>query len=179
MSRTETDDWVPRLESEADQLYAFVRMVAGAREAAEDLFQETCYEAWRARRKFRENEDLGSWLRGIARHVCRRRGRLARRSASAPLSPEVIDRLEDTWSKLPPRQFEGERLAALRSCLGELNENHRQWIVLRYEQGLAIAEVAGRLGRSESAGKMLLGRLRSRLAECVERKTTESSGTRR
>ena len=167
MSRPHQDAWVTGIRRESAGLLGFIQLLVGDRDHAEDLFQETCLEAWRCRARFSPEGDFGAWLRGIARKVALRHRRQAAGRRSSPFSPELMETLEREWTDQRPRDRD-ERCDALRSCLEELAIEQRETLRLRYNDHLALSELARRRSRSVDAIKMQLSRLRKKLFTCVE-----------
>jgi RNA polymerase sigma-70 factor (ECF subfamily) len=73
---------------------------------------------------------------------------------------------QSTASRQLSRQ---ESSQALHVCIAELPEDYRQVILLRYFEGLPLAEVAQELGRSEGAVRGLLDRARAKLRDGMGR----------
>lgn len=122
---------------------------------AEDLTAETFLAAVVAVRKGAVPDMTVAWLIGVARHkLVDHWRRLAREERGLRLVDDD-DLTEDPWA---------ERIDAGRAhdVLGQLGEHHRSALTLRYLDGLAVAEVAGHLGRTLHATEALL--VRARLA---------------
>jgi len=93
-----------RFEEEAlalsDQVYAVARRLAGSREEAEDLVQETYARAFRAWRSFEPGTNLRAWLFRILTNLNIDRGRKIQRSPDTqPLEENdyfLYNRLEET-----------------------------------------------------------------------------------
>lgn len=169
MTASLKDAWQARIEREVGGIGGFVAMLTGRRDLADDVAQETFLEAWRHRDRFRDDEDLGRWLRGIARMILLRRQREMKRLI-VPFSPEVVERLDDAWSKAVRAAPETPRLDALRACLETLDAAERRWLGARYRDERTLESMADENGRSVDAVKMLFVRLRKRLFDCVERR---------
>jgi len=60
------------LLDERTRLVQFCAHLVRDRESAEDLAQETLFEAWRHEQTLRDPQRRSQWLSGIARNVCRR-----------------------------------------------------------------------------------------------------------
>jgi RNA polymerase sigma factor (sigma-70 family) len=163
------------LPVERAQVVRLCARLTGDLDAAEDLAQETLFEAWRHEHKLRDQERRPQWLAGIARNVClrwaRRHGReLARRipPPPSPLSGGAVsaghlsfDRLEDSLADDFDIELELERaeLATLLDrALGMLPPEVRLVLVERFVAETPRAEIAGRLGMSEGAVAMKLQR---------------------
>src|SRR4029077_19906600 len=64
------------------RLVGLCASLAHNRDAAEDLAQETLYEAWKHRSELRDSDRAAQWLTGIARNVCLRWRQRERREAA-------------------------------------------------------------------------------------------------
>ena len=60
------------LPSERERLVRLCGYLSGNVDVAEDLAQETLFEAWRHREKLCDPQGHAQWLSTIARNVCRR-----------------------------------------------------------------------------------------------------------
>ncbi|SRR6266487_245669 len=60
------------LPGERSRLVRLCTQLSGSSEAAEDLAQETLYEAWRHRDQLHDPQGQVRWLTAIARNVCLR-----------------------------------------------------------------------------------------------------------
>jgi RNA polymerase sigma-70 factor, ECF subfamily len=131
-------------------LYYRTRSVA----LAEDLTSETFLRALRNISTFRwQGRDLGAWLMTIARnlttdHYKAGRTRLEMTTEDMTLHDDATDGPEDAV-------LEGITHEILLGALGELPTEQRDCIIMRFLQGLSIAETALALGRSEGAVKQL------------------------
>ena len=168
MSDALEDSLLARLTTEIRSLWGFLWMLTGDRTQADDLVQETCFEAWRQRSDRWPSGDLGPWLRGIARNVARRHRRRASQTRSATFEPEVMERLAVVWAEDPTSG--SDRLEALRICLEGLSAEHRTVLDRRYGEDWSHRRIGEESGRSEDAVKMLIGRLKQRLRDCVDRR---------
>ena len=85
------------------------------------------------------------------------------------LEADTIATLHDEWARdtLAPTD---QRADALEDCLGEVPEQARLLLRLRYTDGLACGEVAARLGLNLDAVYKRLSRLHLTLRQCVEGK---------
>jgi RNA polymerase sigma factor (sigma-70 family) len=138
-------------------------------EAAEDLAQETLYEAWSHRDNLRDNTRFAEWLSGIARNVCLRWLQHRRRDAVHTLPPG--SRLDDSKGEaatsleaLPDdldieAELERAELAQLLDrAMSRLPAQTRTILRGHFIDEAAHAEIALRLGLSESAVKVRLYR---------------------
>ncbi|GAC1384093.1 MAG: hypothetical protein NVSMB48_18600 [Marmoricola sp.] len=121
---------------------------------AEDLTAETFFRALRGMSSFRwQGRDFGAWLMTIARNLAADHFKAGRtRLEQATEDTETLDSAADGP--------EGEVLAlltseALRDALAKLPSEQRECVVMRFLEGLSIAETADVMGRSVGAIKQL------------------------
>ena len=135
-------------------VYRFVYYRVGSVSLAEDLTSECFFRALRSMGSFRwQGKDFGAWLMTIARNLTTdhfKAGRTRLELATEDMSPH------DRSTEGP----EGTVLAsltneALLTALIELPHEQQECLIMRFLQGLSIAETAQVLGRSEGAVKQL------------------------
>src|SRR3954453_16448992 len=135
-------------------VYRFVFYRTRSRTLAEDLTSETFLRALRNMSGFRwQGKDFGAWLMTIARNLCTDHFKAGR------------TRLEQTTDDMGVHDdaTEGPENAVLTGLTNEvlldglrrLSGEQRDCLIMRFLQGLSIAETAEVLGRSEGAIKQL------------------------
>jgi RNA polymerase sigma-70 factor, ECF subfamily len=135
-------------------VYRFVYYRVGSVALAEDLTSETFFRALRSMGSFRwQGKDFGAWLMTIARnlttdHFKAGRTRLEYATEDMTAHDEQTDGPES--SVLASLTNE-----ALLSALTELPHEQQECLIMRFLQGLSIAETAQVLGRTEGAVKQL------------------------
>jgi RNA polymerase sigma-70 factor (ECF subfamily) len=149
--------------------------------AAEDILQETFAEAFRGIRAFRPSgkDALYRWLVTIADHrvldavrahkaAKRGGGRTARAPAQGATSLGALIEMLGAPQPTPSRAAGGnEAAAALQVALAGLHPEYRDALTLRYLHGLPVAEVAVKMGKTESAVHKLCSRGLQRLRESM------------
>jgi RNA polymerase sigma-70 factor (ECF subfamily) len=127
---------------------------------AEDLAQETLIEAWRSIGRFDSRRcRFSTWLYGILRH---RFLKGQRGKAGAMIAADVLARQPGTASP-PDRSAEmSEDAQRVRRAVGDLPEEHRRVVELRFFAGAALDEIAAALGCP-------LGTVKSRLHHALEK----------
>ncbi len=146
-----TDDllaWVPRLRR-------YARALAGNRDDADDLVQDTLERAWARASLWRNVGDMRAWLFSVMHNLhvdALRRGRLA-------VVPADEDTPEDAAA---PTQ--GDRLAVrdLQAALDRLPPEQREVLLLVALEDMSYADIAATLG-------LPIGTVMSRLARGRER----------
>lgn len=158
-----------------DVVFRYVLFRLGDRELAEDLTSETFLRALRRITSVSyQGRDVGAWFVTIARnlvldHVKSSRARLeivtdeVSESGSTPFSGA------STTVPAGPEQQVLHRAtsAELLRCIGNLGEDQRECVILRFLQGLSVAETAEVMDRNEGAVKALQHRAIRRLAALV------------
>ena len=147
-----TDDdlitWVPRLRR-------YARALAGNRDDADDLVQDTLERAWARASLWRGVADMRAWLFGIMHNLhvdALRRGRLA-----------VVPLDEDTPEGVaPPPQAARLAVLDLQAALDRLAPEQREVLLLVALEDMAYADIAQALG-------IPLGTVMSRLSRGRER----------
>jgi RNA polymerase sigma-70 factor (ECF subfamily) len=145
------------LDDVAPTVFGFLfARVGGDRGVAEDLLQETLLEVVRCAADFRGEAAVTTWMCAIARRRLARHYERERRAAVT----------ESRLRLVVPEQPDGdevERRDEVTRALGRLPVLHRQVLVLKYLDGLAVEEIATEVGRSRVQVQSLLQRARDGL----------------
>ncbi len=156
----------------APRVLTYVRMRMGqslrARMDSRDILQATLLKSFERFGEFQGSGKpaLMAWLARIAEREILDRAdyhQRARRSAEreAPLSGEDV--LEARVTSVLSSMIRYERAERLEEAMEGLSDAHREIILLRKFHELSFREIAGRLGKSEDACRMLLARALSAL----------------
>jgi RNA polymerase sigma-70 factor (ECF subfamily) len=155
-----------------DVVYRYVLFRMGNRDLAEDVTSETFLRALRRITSVSyQGRDVGAWFVTIARnlildHVKSSRFRLE------VVTDEITEPRASPVSGIGAQAQAGPEQQAISSatreellrCVAELGEDQRECIVLRFMQGLSVAETAAIMNRNEGAIKALQHRAVRRLA---------------
>jgi len=135
-----------------------------------DIVQDVFLEAFRNLDAFDPDHEFVTWLRSICRHRVMnhfRRTKVHRSAMQSLISEALAEKLE----RLSGRSDNSiERIEALKGCVKRLGPKHRQLIHLRYHAHAAVKDIAENLGQTAAGTSMLLHRVRTILARCIERK---------
>jgi RNA polymerase sigma-70 factor (ECF subfamily) len=156
-----------------DLVYRYIYYRVGSSQLAEDLTSETFLRALRRISTFTwQGRDVGAWFVTIARNL------IADHYKSGRYRLEMTtDDIVETGSKMVADGPENAVLEAMQNkvllaAVKQLNAEQQECIVLRFLQGLSVAETAQAMGKNDGAIKALqyrairsLGRL---LPEGVE-----------
>lgn len=170
------------LRAERPRLVRLCAHFSGDAPAAEDLAQETLFEAWRSLEHLRDGEKRSQWLSGIARNVCRRwarhRARVARtESATIVAHASSLDEMVDPADDIDlERALEREELIELLDrALALLPAETRSLLIERYVEESPHAEIAARLGLREPAVAKRLERGRQALQRLLKTELRQES----
>lgn len=154
------------LEAEPSVSAYVFASIAGFHDA-EDLVQRIAQELARRFDEYDSIRPFVAWTLWIAKSRVIDFYRVQGRSQLV-FSDELLHRLADTLAE----QAEGRshRREALEACLNELPEKSRRLLDLRYVDELSAAEVAGEIGSTSGSVRVLLSRVRTALADCIQRR---------
>lgn len=155
----ETDEWLmqevaagrrehlaPLVRRYSSPLLTYLRRMTGDEHRSEELFQEVFVAVWTKRRQYQYPRPFRRWLYAIATNRCRAEFRRA---------PAQRQSLQDVAEPLQPGNspFQAavstETAEAVAQGVAQLPDQQRTALVLRVWGGLAYAEIAEIMGRSE------------------------------
>ncbi len=135
-------------------VYRFLYYRVGSVQLAEDLTAETFFRALRSMSSFRwQGKDFGAWLMTIARNLTTDHFKAGRTRLES--TTEDMSTLDTTTEGPESAVLASLTNEALLEALAELPGEQRDCLVMRFLQGLSIAETAEVLGRSAGAVKQL------------------------
>jgi RNA polymerase sigma-70 factor, ECF subfamily len=152
--RGDADAFGQVYDAYVDSIYRYLYYRVGSHALAEDLTSETFLRALRRIDSFTwQGKDIGAWFVTIARnlvtdHVKSSRFKLEVSTADMLDADHADDGIEDeVLGRL--------QSAVLLDAVRQLRAEQQECIVLRFLQGLTVAETSAVMGRSEGAIKQL------------------------
>lgn len=127
---------------------------------AEELTQETFYQAIRSSSRYDESCKITTWLCGIARNVY-----LTHRRKHPPT--EDIEEQQISVSSAEGNILQAEERLALFRKLHQLEDPYREVLYLRVFGGLSFREIAEVLGKSENWARVTFYRGKEKLKKEV------------
>jgi RNA polymerase sigma-70 factor (ECF subfamily) len=149
-----------------DSVFRFVYYRVGDRTVAEDLTSDTFLRALRNISTVSyQGRDIGAWLMTIARNIVLDHAKSARARWEIPTAELIENGVGlDSAEVTVLSQLTNERLL---QAVGELNDEQQECIVLRFMNGLSVAETAQAMGKNDGSIKALQHRAVKRLAAVV------------
>ncbi len=148
------------------KLYGVVARIVSRRDLAGEILQEAYVRIWERAADY--DPAKGSpiaWMATIARNRALDEARRARPVAIEDM-PEGFDPADEEIDPLASRE-RGEMLAALMRCLGALDPEKRQIVLLAYYRGASRDALAKRFGRPAPTIKTWLRRSLADLRDCL------------
>jgi RNA polymerase sigma-70 factor, ECF subfamily len=135
-------------------VYRFLLFRTRSQSLAEDLTSETFFRALRSMAGFRwQGKDFGAWLMTIARNLATDHFKAGR--TRLELTTEDMGLHDDATEGPEDAVLASLTNDALLRALARLPDEQRDCLVMRFLQGMSIAETATVLGRSDGAVKQL------------------------
>ncbi len=135
-------------------VYRFLYYRTRSQVLAEDLTSETFFRALRSMNNFRwQGKDFGAWLMTIARNLTVdhfKAGRTRLEMTTEDMTPH-----DDATEGPESAVLAGLTNEVLLKALTDLPTEQRECLIMRFLQGMSIAETALALGRSDGAVKQL------------------------
>ncbi len=125
---------------------------------SEDMVQEALLKAFLSLNTLREPSKFGAWLLAIARNVCASHGRARQRQKT------LVETLPEGELTHPGDEMARKELRQLlRREIDDLEESHREVLLLHYYAGKSTREIAELLEISRESAKKQLQRAREKL----------------
>ncbi|MCW2835674.1 MAG: sigma-70 region 2 domain protein [Nocardioides sp.] len=135
-------------------VYRFLYYRTRSASLAEDLTSDTFFRALRSMNNFRwQGRDFGAWLTTIARNLTTDHFKAGR--TRLEMTTEDMGLHDDATEGPEAEVLAGLTNEVLLTALSELPNEQRECLIMRFLQGMSIAETALALGRSDGAVKQL------------------------
>lgn len=160
-----SDQYILAITAIQNRLHAYILSLLADPVAAQDVLQETNLVLIRKADDFQIDASFESWAYNTARFQVlahlrdRKRDRLVMHEAFAEKLPPVAEVMAEETQR---------RIQLLGGCVERLSDEHKTLLHRRYGKEASVATLAADVGRTTSAMKQMLYRIRNLLAACVE-----------
>jgi RNA polymerase sigma-70 factor (ECF subfamily) len=150
----------------AEPIYGYLYRTLGDAAQAEDLTGEVFLRLLQVLNTRRAPRDrLQGWLYRVAHNLAMDCFRQQSKATTMPLEEDWIAGADPPSTVVENRQAQQQ----LRAAIGRLTADQQQVILLRFGEGLKLAEVGRLMGKTEGAVKTLQHRAVNRLRKLLER----------
>jgi RNA polymerase sigma-70 factor, ECF subfamily len=150
------------IERYQHRLLRYLVFLTGNRELAEDIFQETWIRVMERGKQYNGKSKFDTWLFAIARHLVIDWSRKKTTTSLEALQEQYGNEHAFDVSSEGPSPFDAvnsrEKRESVQSALSTLDSLHREVLVLRFHEELALEEIAAITGAPLSTVKSRLYR---------------------
>jgi RNA polymerase sigma-70 factor (ECF subfamily) len=160
------DAWDQLFSEHHSAIYRYVHIRLGNKQAAEDLASEVFLQAVRSISRYRyRGISFRAWLYRIAHNVTadHRRRMATRTKVEAPTNVEDLEPSQPDFAPIIAQRGE------LETAIRELTDEQQQVVILRFVEGMSVAETAEATKRTPGAVKALQHRGVNRLRQLIKR----------
>lgn len=152
-------------------IYSFILAMVHNCPDADDIMQETVTLMWDRFDEFEPGSNFGAWGTKIARYkVLNYYGN--KKKQAGQFSEAMLETIAGcALEKLGEME---NRLTALQHCINKLSDRDRELIKARYEQNLAIKDIAVRVKRPLGGIYKAMARIHDALHRCIRKNLTVS-----
>jgi len=155
MCGDDMDDFAVIYRQYSPSIFKYLYYQTQNRQLAEELLQETFFQAFKSLHSYRGNSQLSTWLYGIARNVLHRewakkRDRMLEHDKTGVPTPESI---------VTARETQHELLRALAA----LETPYREVVILRAFNELSFRQIGEVLGKDENWSRVTFYRAKLQL----------------
>lgn len=156
-----TDDIKSYYEEYGRKVYLYLMSLCSDADTAEELTQETFYQAIRSLSKYRGDCSVYTWLCGIAKNMWLRE--LKRRKNNPVAEPDYTE----TDNSHTPDEIAELRYSKMNLLkqIHELPENEKEIVLLRATGELSFREIGEIFGKTENWARVTFYRAKQKLKE--------------
>jgi RNA polymerase sigma-70 factor (ECF subfamily) len=151
------------------EVFRLALSIVGDPAEAQEITQETFIAALRSLRRYQEKQSFKAWLYVIALNQSRSQLRKRKLLEKLKAATTSLFRIEAQKQPSPEEAvIHDEKEAVIWDELNKLDEHHRMVVLLRYFQGLSIAEISEMLNVNEGTIHSRLHTARARLRDALQ-----------
>ena len=138
------------------------------REASKDCTHDIMVKIFMNLAKFQGRSAFSLWVHSITYNFCMDYLSKQKRRGISDFSDIEFEQVSDDDEALETKLLQDLKLTQLEVVFEKLNADDKILLLMRYQDGLSVRDIAESLGVGESAIKMRLKRSRDRLGDLIE-----------
>lgn len=151
------------------RIYAFLYKLTESRDLAEELTQETFYQAFVSFYRFRGDSDVFTWLASIGKHTYYRYLRKNKHMADNINTEELMELYEGEATEHLADTVERRMLAeCAKKALLSLPKKYQDVMILRVYAEMSYAQIGDSLHISENSARVIYYRAKRMLLEEIQ-----------
>ena len=166
-------DFMRLLMQHEPALRAYSRALLPDWQSVDEVIQEASVTLWEKFAQLRDEAGFLPWAKVIVRFKCLSQIGKLRRERQV-FSEGVLEMLAEEAEAFDAEERE-RSMRALRSCLDGFSQPHQELLLAPYAGEGRVTVLAEQAGKSANALYKLLGRLREKLAECIQTRLQEEA----
>ena len=149
-----------------NKIYLFLYKMCRDEKLAEELTQESFYQAFTSFYKFRGECEIFTWLASIAKHTYFKYLRKNKMSIDSISLDSVTDSYQERNFNSPEEAVQKECIvSAIRNIVDKIPPKYKDVVILRVYAGLPYSQVGRALNISENSAKVIFFRAKKMLME--------------
>lgn len=146
-------------------IYSYIFAMVYDNSVADDVFQDTTALMWERFESYVEGTNFGAWGITIARYKLMDHFK-QNRHKYASMSDELLETINLTAQN--HLETIDQRIPALRKCIGNLRDQDRKLLEIRYEKEMKVKEIAEKVNRPIQGLYQAMSRIHHTLLRCIE-----------
>ena len=148
------------------RVYSFLYKMCRSRETAEDLTQETFYQAYKSLWRYNGTCQMFTWLAAIAKNLFLNHLRKSKKDSM--LIDLYVTEPEAPECDAPEyRLMKKVEISELRRAISSMPKKYSEVLILRTYGELPYSEISSKLGISENSAKVIFYRAKKMLEEAL------------
>lgn len=151
------------------RIYAFLYKLTENRDLAEELTQETFYQAFVSFYRFRGDSDVFTWLASIGKHTYYRHLRKNKHQVDSLNADQLIELYGENSTEHLADTVERQLLMeSTRRALMSLPKKYQDVTILRVYADMSYAQIGDALHISENSARVIYYRAKKMIMEAVQ-----------
>lgn len=166
MKKTDSGEFEKLYRDHYSGIYRFLLRLCGDHYLAEELAQETFYQAILSLHRFRGGCEIFTWLASLAKHTYFKYLRKQKKRDADMDLDAMLEYCKELIADSPEDIYlRNVTLKTVRAKMGELPGKYKDVMILRVYAELPFAQIGATLGITENSAKIMYFRAKKKLLE--------------